>query len=303
MSILPGARRCLPEAGRGSGRGEARADPPLGGAPRRGLRTREKVEENRPFCEIIFRSSSGPPRAASAAILMTETSSRKVLRIQDMPSEDRPRERLSRVGASALSNEELLALLIGSGTRGESALDRARRLLAEHGGLAGLASLTPSELSSEKGIKGARGSVIVAALEVARRLAVESLTGRDLFNEPGLVKDYLRRARGDGTQERTGALYLNARNRLLKDDAEIYRGTLDRAVVEPREILKRAVLANAAGIIVYHNHPSGDPSPSREDREFTRRLASAADVVGLRLLDHIVVGREGCVSFREAGLL
>jgi len=220
-----------------------------------------------------------------------------------MPSEDRPRERLSRVGASALSNEELLALLIGSGTRGESALDRARRLLAEHGGLPGLASLTPSELSSEKGIKGARGSVIVAALEVARRLAIEPLTGRDLFNEPGLVKDYLRRARGDGTQERTGALYLNARNRLLKDDAEIYRGTLDRAVVEPREILKRAVLANAAGIIVYHNHPSGDPSPSREDREFTRRLASAADVVGLRLLDHIVVGREGCVSFREAGLL
>ncbi|MBC8647210.1 MAG: DNA repair protein RadC, partial [Thermoanaerobaculia bacterium] len=144
---------------------------------------------------------------------------------------------------------------------------------------------------------------IVAALEIARRLATEPLAGRDLFNEPGLVKEYLRRARGDGAQEKTGALYLNTRNRLLKDDPEIYRGTLDRAVVEPREILKRALLASAAGVIVYHNHPSGDPSPSREDREFTRRLASAADVVGLRLLDHIVVGREGCVSFREAGLL
>src|SRR5207237_4955703 len=118
-----------------------------------------------------------------------------------------------------------------------------------------------------------------------------------------LVKEYLRRTHADGAQERTGALYLNARNRLLRDDPEIYRGTLDRAVVEPRELLKRALLSNAAALIVYHNHPSGDPSPSREDREFTRRLASAADLVGLRLLDHVVVGREGCVSFREAGLL
>jgi len=113
----------------------------------------------------------------------------------------------------------------------------------------------------------------------------------------------LKRARGDGLQERTGALFLNARNRLLRDDPEIYRGTLDRAVVEPREILKRAILANAAGLILYHNHPSGDPTPSREDREFTRRLASAAESVGVRLLDHIVVGRGGCLSFREAGLM
>ena len=145
--------------------------------------------------------------------------------------------------------------------------------------------------------------MLVAALEVGRRLAAGAISGRDLLNEPSLVKDYLRRARGDGTQERTGALFLNARNRLLQDDPEIYRGTLDRAVVEPREILKRALLANAAGVILYHNHPSGDPSPSREDRDFTRRLAAAADSVGLRLLDHVVVGREGCVSFREAGLM
>ena len=110
-------------------------------------------------------------------------------------------------------------------------------------------------------------------------------------------------SQGDGTQERTGALFSNARNRLLRHDPEIYRGTLDRAVVEPRELLKRALLANAAALIVYHNHPSGDPTPSREDREFTRRLASAAEAVGLRLLDHIVVARDGCVSFREAGLL
>jgi DNA repair protein RadC len=234
---------------------------------------------------------------------MTEQSSRALFRISDLPSDERPRERLARLGAAALSGEELLALLLGSGIRGESALDSARRILAAHGGFAGLAGLSGSELRRERGVKTARGAVIQAALEIGRRLAAESLSGRDLLNEPSLVKDFLRRARGEGTQERTGALYLNARNRLLRDDPEIYRGTLDRAVVEPREILKRALLANAAGVILYHNHPSGDPSPSREDREFTRRLAAAAESVGLRLLDHIVVGREGCVSFREAGLM
>jgi DNA repair protein RadC len=234
---------------------------------------------------------------------MTEIRSHSTLRIQDIPFEDRPRERLARLGPSALSNEELLALLLGTGARGESALDRSRRILAAHGGLAGLAALSGAELRRERGIKEARGAAIEAALEIARRLATETLAGRDLFNEPRLVKESLRQSQGDGTQERTGALFLNARNRLLRHDPEIYRGTLDRAVVEPRELLKRALLANAAGLIVYHNHPSGDPTPSREDREFTRRLASAAESVGLRLLDHIVVARDGCVSFREAGLM
>lgn len=229
--------------------------------------------------------------------------SRPVLRIRDLPTEDRPRERLTRVGVSALSNEELLSLLLGSGTRGESALDRARALLSARGGLAGLASMSGAELRRERGIKGARAAVIEAALELSRRLSCEALPSRDLFSEPGLVKEYLRRTRGDGAQERTGALFVNARNRLLRDEPDIYRGTIDRAVVEPREILKRALLENASGVILYHNHPSGDPSPSREDRDFTRRLATASESVGVRLLDHIVVGRAGCVSFREAGLL
>lgn len=236
---------------------------------------------------------------------MTElaSGSRPLLRIRDLPVEDRPRERLVRAGASALSNEELLSLLLGSGSRGESALDRARALLSARGGLVGLASMTGAELRRERGIKKARGAVIEAALELSRRLSSEALPPRDVFSEPGLVKEYLRRARGDGAQERTGALFVNARNRLLRDDPDIYRGTLDRAVVEPREILKRALLENASGVILYHNHPSGDPAPSREDREFTRRLATASESVGVRLLDHIVVGRAGCVSFREAGLL
>ncbi len=234
---------------------------------------------------------------------MTESSTHPVFRICDLPVEERPRERLVRLGPGALSNEELLALLLRTGMRGQSALDRARSLLATRGGLVGLAGLTAGELSSEKGIGPARAAAIAAAVEIARRLPSETLSGRDLLNDPRLVKDYLRATQSDESQERTGALYLNARNRLLKNDPDIYRGTLDRAVVEPREILRRALVGKAAAVILYHNHPSGDPTPSREDREFTRRLASAAEAVGVRLLDHIVVGREGCVSFREAGLL
>ena len=234
---------------------------------------------------------------------MTEFSARRVFRIHDLPSEERPRARMLRLGPGSLSNEELLALLLGTGIRGESALDRARSLLATRGGLVGLSGVSTEELSGERGIGPARASAIAAAIELARRLPSETLSGRDLLNDPRLVKDYLRATQADDSQERTGALYLNARNRLLKNDPDIYRGTLDRAVVEPREILRRALVGKAAAVILYHNHPSGDPTPSREDREFTRRLASASEAVGVRLLDHIVVGRDGCVSFREAGLL
>jgi DNA repair protein RadC len=234
---------------------------------------------------------------------MTEPSRQRVFRMHDLPSEERPRERLLRLGPGALTNEELLALLLRTGVPGESALERARSLLAVHGGLSGLAGIGAEELSGERGVGPTRACTIAAAIEIARRLPSETLSGRDLFNEPRLVKEFLRQSQADDAQERTGALFLNARNRLLKNDPEIYRGTLDRAVVEPREILRRALLGKAAGVILYHNHPSGDPTPSREDREFTRRLAAAAEAVGVRLIDHIVVGREGCVSFREAGLL
>ena len=234
---------------------------------------------------------------------MTEPSGRRDFRICDLPSDERPRERLTRLGPASLSNEELVALLLRTGIAGSSALDRARSLLATRGGLIGLAGASAAELASERGIGPARAAAIAAAIEIARRLPAETLDGRDLLNEPRLVKEFLRQSQVDDAQERTGALFLNARNRLLKNDPDIYRGTLDRAVVEPREILRRALIGRAAAVILYHNHPSGDPSPSREDREFTRRLAAASESVGVRLLDHIVVGREGCVSFREAGLL
>jgi DNA repair protein RadC len=222
--------------------------------------------------------------------------------LRDLPVGERPRERLARLGATALSDQELVAILLGSGTRGSSALARARGLLCERGGVPGLERLSMAELRLEKGIGAARASTIVAAFELGRRLAAAPLRERDLLNQPERVIAYLRRQYGHLSQERTGALYLDARNRLVRD-AECFRGTLDRAMAEPREIFKTALLENAAAVIVYHNHPSGDPTPSREDREFTKRLAAAAEIVGVRLLDHVVVGGQGGVSFREMGML
>ena len=224
---------------------------------------------------------------------MTEPSSRPVFRMRDLPADERPRERLLRLGPSALTHEELVSLLLRTGTPAESALERSRTLLAAHGGLSGLAGASPEELSREPGVGPVRAATIAAAIEIARRLPAETLAGRDLLNEPRLVKEYLRQAQSDDSQERTGALFLNARNRLLKNDPEIYRGTLDRAAVEPREVLKECLLRGAAGVIIFHTHPSGDPAPSVDDVEFTRLMAAAARVVGVRLVDHLVLGEGG----------
>jgi DNA repair protein RadC len=232
---------------------------------------------------------------------MNETSAtRKPQYLRDSET-DGPPVRMESHGPAALSDAELLALLLG-GTM--TRLDRARRLLDRVGGLVGLAGTTAEELATQgPEASDSDAQRIAAALELARRLPSASMPDRDLLNEPRLVKDFLRSVGNDDAQEHTGALFLNARNRLIKHEPAIYRGTLDRAVVEPREILRRGLLHRAAGVILYHNHPSGDPTPSREDREFTRRLNSACEAVGMRLLDHIVVARESCVSFRESGLL
>lgn len=192
-----------------------------------------------------------------------------------------------------MATNELLAAIIG----GDDGLQTAAGLLRD--GLSGLAAVRPEAY----GLSQARAAALAAALELARRLPADSVANRELMSDPAAVMAYLRTRYAYAEQEQTGCLYVNARNRLIQDQPQIFVGTLDRALVEPREILKRALLQNAAGMILYHNHPSGDPSPSREDREFTRRLASAGETIGCRLLDHVVVGREGCVSFREIGLI
>ncbi|HET7453276.1 MAG TPA: DNA repair protein RadC [Thermoanaerobaculia bacterium] len=220
--------------------------------------------------------------------------------LRDLPEEDRPRERFERLGAGALADHELLAILLRTGRRGESAVALAQAVLREAGGLSRLSTLAPAQLVKLR-LGRVQAVTLSAAVELAARMEKESL-GREKFSSPERVASYLTRLYGRRSQESTGVLLLDAKHRLLKD-RECYRGTIDRALVEPREVLKQALLEDAAAMILYHNHPSGDPAPSPEDLEFTRRVKHAADLVGVRFLDHVVVGRRGCVSLRERGLL
>lgn len=220
--------------------------------------------------------------------------------IREIPSRDRPRERLLREGGAALTDAELLAVLLRTGRRGVSAVDLARELLASSQGLGGLLGVRPASLR-RRGLGPAKLAAILAAVELARRLARAELPERLPLGHPEAVARYLLLRYGDRDQEVMGALYLDVRNRLL-GEAELFRGTLSRAAVEPRAILKRALLSSAAGVLLFHTHPSGDPSPSAEDLAFTRRMAEAGDLVGVRLVDHLVLGtHHRWVSLRRRG--
>lgn len=211
--------------------------------------------------------------------------------LRELPSEERPRERLLRNGSAALSEVELIAVLLRTGHRGSSVLELAARLLRQWGGLGGLLGVTPEALRID-GLGPAKSAGLLAAVEVGRRLARARLPEREPLSHPAAVASYLSLRYTIRDQEVMGALYLDTRNRLIAE-CEIYRGTLNRAAVEPRAVLKRGLLADAAGLILFHTHPSGDPSPSAEDLAFTRRMAEAGEVVGVRLVDHLILGAAG----------
>jgi DNA repair protein RadC len=220
--------------------------------------------------------------------------------IRELPVSERPRERLLKQGSAALSDAELVAVLLRTGTKGISALQMATELIQETGGLSGLVSLTPN-LLRRNGLGPAKAAALLAALEIAGRIAREQINEREPLTRPAEVARYLHLRFWARDQEVVGALFLDSRNRLL-GDRELFRGTLDRAVADPREILKEALLRGAAAVILFHTHPSGDPSPSEPDILFTRRLKEAAEVVGLRLADHMILGDAGrWVSLRQRG--
>lgn len=221
--------------------------------------------------------------------------------ICELPETERPRERLLALGSRALSDAELIAILLRTGSAGVSAVEMAVRLLREVGGLPGLCDVGYHDLE-RPGLGRAKGATLLAGVELARRLARAEVPDRAPLGRPAQVASYLALRYGRRDQEVMGALFLDTRNRLL-GERELYRGTLDRAAVEPREILKEGLLRGAAGVVLFHTHPSGDPSPSVEDLLFTRRMAEAGEVVGVRLVDHLVVGRGGAawVSLRERG--
>lgn len=222
------------------------------------------------------------------------------LTVREMPSAERPRERLLANGSAALSDSELIALLLRTGLRGHSVVEMARRLMHEWGGLAGLLGLTPEALLG-RGLGPAKSASLLAAVEIGRRLARARLPERDPLANAEAVASYLGLRYTVRDQEVMGALYLDTRNRLIVE-CEIYRGTLNRAAAEPRAVLKKGLLRDAAGFVLFHTHPSGDPSPSAEDLAFTRRMAQAGEVVGIRLVDHLILGAGGrWLSLRRRG--
>jgi DNA repair protein RadC len=218
--------------------------------------------------------------------------------IKEIPEDERPRERLVAMGSGALSDAELIAVLLRVGHEGSSALMLASALLREHGGLSGLLGAKVATLK-RRGLGNAKAASLLAAVEIGRRLAREQLPARRPLTRPAEVARYLVLQYQQRDQEVMGALFLDVRHRLI-GDMEIFRGTLHRAAVEPREILKECLLRGAAGAVLFHTHPSGDPTPSSEDMLFTRRMAEAAAVVGVELVDHLVLGATGrWVSLRE----
>lgn len=220
--------------------------------------------------------------------------------VRDRPTAERPRERLIRYGPRALTDAELLAVILRSGGRGRTGLEVAREVLDGADGLAGLAG-TASRLRERPGIGTARTATLLAAIELGCRLARAEMPDRRLLEHPNAVARYLRLRYADRDQEIVGALFLDVRARLV-GESEIYRGALSRAVVEPRGILQKAILSRASSFVLFHTHPSGDPTPSREDLAVTRRLAEAGRVVGIRLVDHLILGAGGrWLSVRKLG--
>jgi DNA repair protein RadC len=220
--------------------------------------------------------------------------------LKTLPRDERPRERLLARGAGALSDPELLAVLLRTGRQGLPVLQMSHELLEEVGGIAGLLAMDASRLR-RPGLAGSKVATLLAAVELGRRLAHTRLVQRELLDQPAAVAGYLIMRYGERDQEVMGALFLDVRNRLIAE-SEIFRGTLSRAAVEPRAVLKEALLRSASALILFHNHPSGDPSPSVQDLRFTRRMSEAGELLGIRLIDHLILGSAGSwVSLRRRG--
>ena len=222
--------------------------------------------------------------------------------IADWPREERPREKLLARGPGVLSNAELLALFIHTGTRGYSAVDLARMALAQTQGLRGLLDLDPDRLATISGIGPARSALLKAAIELATRYLEERIRRSDALTSPAHTSQFLCARLRSRPHEVFACLFLDNRHRVISFE-EMFRGTIDGASVHPREVAKRALELNAAALIAAHNHPSGVAEPSRSDRAITSRLRDALALVDVRLLDHFVIGDGEVVSFAERGWL
>lgn len=222
--------------------------------------------------------------------------------IRDWPDTERPREKLLARGSAALSDAELLAVFLGSGLRGESAVDLGRTLLQRHGGLRALLERAPAELQRIRGLGAARTARLLAALELASRHLAAGLERGEALSDPGRAGHYFSARLRGHPHEVFAVLFLDTRHRTIAFE-ELFRGGIDGAEVHPREVVRRCLAHNAAAVILGHNHPSGVSEASAADRAITRRLSEALALVDVRVLDHFIVGDGPALSFAARGWL
>jgi DNA repair protein RadC len=220
--------------------------------------------------------------------------------IRDVPKDARPRERLLSAGPESLADHELLAILLRTGTKEESVLQLAHRLLRHFEGLRLLKDATIEEITSIKGIGTTKAIQILAAIELGRRISRLSYNDRYVIRSPEDGAKYVMEDMRFLSQEHFVAIYLNTKNQVIHRKT-IFIGSLNASIVHPREVFKEAIKRSAASIICVHNHPSGDPTPSREDIDVTKRLAECGRIIGIELLDHLIIGDQKFVSLKEKG--
>jgi len=222
--------------------------------------------------------------------------------IRDVHIADRPRERLIRQGAGSLSNQELIAILLRTGTKQESVLVLANRILSSFDKIQDLKDATIEELMLVKGVGKAKAVQILAAAEIGKRMYRKHSEGRYTIRSPEDAAAYLMTDMASLNQEHFVVLFLNVKNEVLHKQT-IFIGSLNSSIVHPREIFREAVKRSAASIIVAHNHPSGNPSPSPEDIEVTKRLIEAGSIMGIEVLDHVIIGDHQFLSLKEKGYM
>jgi DNA repair protein RadC len=224
------------------------------------------------------------------------------LLIKDFPQDERPRERFVQNGPQSLSNHELIAILLRTGTKDESVLQLANRLLTHFEGLRLLKDASLDEITAIKGIGSAKAIQVLAAVEIGRRISNLTYDDRYIIRSPEDGANYVMHEMRFLSQEHFVCLYLNTKNQVLHKQT-IFIGSLNASIVHPREVFKEAFRRSAASIICIHNHPSGDPTPSREDIEVTKRLAESGKIIGIDVLDHLIIGENKFVSLKEKGYL
>ncbi len=222
--------------------------------------------------------------------------------MRDVQPHDRPREKLARSGAASLGDNELVAVVIGQGGAGHDALAIANAVVVRAGGLQGLTRITPDELRCVTGVGAARAAQVLAAVELGRRTLVRGGRARPLFRTPAEAAGYLLPLFGARPVEQFGVVLLDARHRMVRP-AILSTGTLDGTVVSPRAVFREALAADAAAVMVFHNHPSGDPTPSGVDQRLTQQLVVAGEMIGIPVVDHLVLADARYYSFKEAGVI